>query len=165
MRYPIELEIHRDFIPQTPHLPQCLAFHHSDTDWPNELSLSQIRQLISLYFRYFHPHYPIIPNEHAFYARDLSRALQTGFEPTPDTALFWLVLALGSIAAYENGHIEWAMRGIDTRDANAGLGFYNLAARIYRSVPVTNWKGVQCCLLMGYVLLVDILLSETTPTK
>lgn len=144
LQYPMLLEIERPKLSTSTMPPRCLEARADRQDWASELSLSQLNLLTRFYFEHFHPT-SLVLDEGLFYNQHLNQAMRSNFSQDMDTCLAWLVCALGSIAAYHDGHEEWVSR--DEHDV--GLGFFNLAKELFRQVETASWSSVQCLLLMG----------------
>ncbi|KAM6507134.1 hypothetical protein FALCPG4_018519 [Fusarium falciforme] len=149
LNYDVSLAIRRRRMTHLAIPPCCLTIQPIGPEWLRDLSLSQLQQLISSYFESHHPQHPILDRAE-FYSRNLANTILNKFQPSMDSCLVLLVMALGSITVHESGHGDWASQTLDD-DAVApvGVGFFNLALSMMQQIEETNWQGVQCRLLMS----------------
>lgn len=157
LQYPVSLEINPPKLADTMEPPSCLAHCPGGAAWLSELSLAQFRSLAQAYFSHFHPSYMIL-DESYFYQMHMPNALQSDFAPSTDTCLVLLVLGLGSVSAYDKGHIEWGPSAPEGPPAGeVGLSFLNISKEMFQQVEATTWASVQYLLLTACVLSQNLL--------
>lgn len=151
INYPIALEIERDRLPLSENYNNGIA-----PEWLDRLSVAQLRELSSYYFSYFHPH-TLILNKDDFYALHLSRAMQCAFNPSIDSCLVLLVLALGAVAAAANNrtnledtHSPSQPSACDVLPMES-VDLFNTAAAYFHCEERVDWISVTCLLLMRWI--------------
>lgn len=144
LQYPLLLETTRPRLLRHTEAPLGLAYSHVQDNWVARLSMSQINLLTRSYFAHYHPRSLILDETH-FYSSHLAQAIRTDFGDSVDTCIVLVVCALGSIAAYYDGHTEWT----EAEDLDIGFGFFNLARDKFTYLEKADWPSVQCLLLMG----------------
>ncbi|KAM0335755.1 hypothetical protein ACHAQA_000805 [Verticillium albo-atrum] len=144
LQYPMDLEIRRPALSRFTAPPRGLVRHIADADWVSRLSVAQINLLTGYYFAHFHPSCLVL-SESTFYSVHLTQAMRSTFLDDVHTCIVLLVCALGSFAAYHDGHDDWAQ----AEDQDVGLGFFNLAREKFFHHEAADWWSVQCLLLMG----------------
>ncbi|KAH6692476.1 hypothetical protein F5X68DRAFT_273725 [Plectosphaerella plurivora] len=142
--YPMELETKRPSLSRFTAPPRGLMQYISDPGWVSHLALNHIDFLAGYYFAHYHPSCLVL-SETTFYNHHLNRTLRGTLPDDVDTCIVLLVCALGSIAAYHDGHEEWGQ----AEELDVGLGLFNAAREKFFNVETADWPSVQCLLLMG----------------
>ncbi|EXJ54275.1 hypothetical protein A1O7_09613 [Cladophialophora yegresii CBS 114405] len=114
---------------------------------------STMHQLAVSYMQNFHPRNMILD----WQGSDMGDALQAAekkFERTVDTCILLLVLALGSISAFEDGFNYWDIPGAVPSGLNPldeiGDVFFNIATSMFVEARDISWSSVRCWLLIAF---------------
>ncbi|ETI26832.1 hypothetical protein G647_10278 [Cladophialophora carrionii CBS 160.54] len=118
-----------------------------------DLEPTTMHHLAMSYMQNFHPRNMILDWQGSD-MRDALQAADKKFERTVDTCILLLVLAIGSISAFEDGFNYWDIPGAGPSGLNPldeiGDVFFNIATSMFVEARDVSWPSVRCWLLIAF---------------